>query len=115
MRDFFYRLIHFWIWWVLHAAFWLAAPFLFVFGVSGRTFDLLICVDQVMNVALRGRPDETISARAWRAHVALEWWGFVAVPILDFVFGRHHCFDAHMAELTRQHLHPSYGRTVPES
>ena len=75
---------------------------------------LFLACDQLVNVLatpMHGGAwaDETLSARAYRAHAAGRWWGRVWMPIIDLLFawqGPRHCERAHMAERERMHSPP---------
>lgn len=75
---------------------------------------LFIAVDQLANVLctpLHGSAwaDETLSARAYRAHAAGRLWGRVAMPVIDALFvwqGPRHCERAYIAERRRLHAPP---------
>jgi hypothetical protein len=62
---------------------------------------IAIAVDQLANTLIGGMADETISARAWR-----EQWKFRYV--LDFIFGKGHCFNSFVSELERNQLPKKY-------
>lgn len=53
----------------------------------------LVAIDQAANVALGGRPDETISSRAARADRSGKWWGRTLSRFLD-LFQTDHGADA---------------------
>ena len=61
---------------------------------------LLVGLDQFVNLACGGRPDETISSRAARAAVAGRWWGRVMSKCLDR-FAVDHGADAQAGDLER--------------
>ena len=46
-----------------------------------------IAVDQLANALLMGNEDDTLSSRAWKAREKGRRWGFVAVAIIDTLFG----------------------------
>lgn len=58
-----------------------------------RTRGIAVRVDQAVNGALRGNPQETISSRANRARVQRKRWGCMLCRLLDW-FKRGHCEDA---------------------
>lgn len=58
---------------------------------------LWLLVSQAVNVALRGDPDESLSARAWREQ-RLGW-----VARIDRVLGNGHCYAVFNQQRKRQH------------
>ena len=93
---------------------------LLVAAVTGRLairqwlWQLFIAIDQLLNVL--GTPfhsgawgDETLSARAYRAHRDGKPWGRVAMPVIDILFrwqGPGHCRAAYDKEAARLHSPP---------
>ena len=71
---------------------------------------LLIAVDQLVNAALGGSADETLSARAWRAEQGGKVFGKIFRPVIDglFFWDADHCKDSYASELERRHLPPAY-------
>lgn len=75
---------------------------------------LFIAADQLANVLATPMhasawADETLSARAYRAHAAGRRWGRVAMPLIDLLFawqGPRHCERAYIAERERLHAPP---------
>lgn len=73
-----------------------------------------LAVDQLLNVLATPMhsgawADETLSARAYRAHAAGRRWGRVAMPLIDGLFfgqGPRHCERAYIAERERLHAPP---------
>jgi hypothetical protein len=73
-----------------------------------------LAVDQLCNVLatpMHGGAwaDETLSARAYRAHSAGRLWGRVCMPVIDLLFmwqGPRHCERAYIAERERLHAPP---------
>lgn len=51
----------------------------------------LIWLDDLADKLLLARRWETISARSWEARVKGKRWGYVAVSLIDAVFGQGHC------------------------
>lgn len=83
---------------VLWAICTLTLPFLSVamllqstLGSSTRALSMAISIDECANSLLGGDARETISRRAGIAQVANKSWAKVAVPIIDFFFGKGHC------------------------
>lgn len=72
--------------------------------------NILIGIDQLFNVLLMGAPDETLSARAYRAHRDNKVFGKVFMPIINtlFWFQSEHCKEAYYAEITRKQYGSSY-------
>ena len=60
-------------------------------GSKDRAQRMAIALDQCGNAALGGSEDETISSRAGRAKRDGKKWGYVAVWLIDGVFGKGHC------------------------
>ncbi|HAJ72423.1 MAG TPA: hypothetical protein DCO68_10135 [Methylophilaceae bacterium] len=70
---------------------------------------VLIAADQLLNTALGGWADETLSARIWRnkdKNMLLKV-GVVVVNAL-FFWSRNHCYQAFVAELERKQYPRSY-------
>ena len=61
---------------------------------------VLVGLDQLLNVACDGKPDETISSRAARAAVNGRWWGKTLSKFLD-CFQRDHGADAQAGDFQR--------------
>ena len=72
--------------------------------------NLLIAIDQLANVLLRGAPDETLSARAHRMRMkGHRWWGWTAGAInLLFFWQADHCHASWVAETLRKQLPSAY-------
>jgi hypothetical protein len=79
--------------------------------------NLLIALDQMINCLVRidgewGRPDETLSARAWRLREKHPQWpvwidrGF----FWDRAGDKRHCEISYDAEIARRHLPAEYRR-----
>lgn len=56
---------------------------------EGYLHRVLVAVDQMFNVLFRGRPGETISARAYRAALLGHRWGSVLNFLLNIVQSNH--------------------------
>lgn len=69
-----------------------------------------IALDQLVNSALGGEPDETLSARAHRMRVkGHPYWGWTAKAINALFFWQDdHCLLAHQAEIRRYQFPPAY-------
>ena len=67
---------------------------------------VLIAVDQLLNSALGGMADETLSARAHRMREKKHrYWGWAANAIDRLFFWQlQHCLQAHQSELQRRQL-----------
>lgn len=70
----------------------------------------LIALDQMVNTLVGGWPDETISARAYRAEMDQRLVGRVLRPLIDllFFFDRDHCASSYLSEITDRHLPHRY-------
>ncbi len=67
---------------------------------------VLIAADQLVNALLGGWPDETLSSRAWRLHVAgLRSWPCRLIDSL-FFWEDNHCFAAYISEREGRQLPP---------
>lgn len=83
--------------------------------------NVLIALDQLANVLLAGAPDETLSARAYRAAEGGKVLGLILRPSIDFLFlvlsfGRDndHCATAYASEVQRRQYPHAYGIYVKE-
>lgn len=65
---------------------------------------LLIALDQLINAALCGAPDETLSSRAYRADRDGKLFGRIFRPAIDtlFFWQTRHCYGAYVAEIQRR-------------
>lgn len=74
--------------------------------VAAYIMNLLIAIDQLANVLLRGEPDETLSSRAHRMRMkGHPVWGWTARAInLIFFMQTDHCYEAFEAEQRRRHI-----------
>ena len=73
----------------------------------------LIAFDQQLNTLLNGMADETLSARAYRAHRDGKIMGKLFMPVINLMFfwqGPNHCKNAYIKEFERAN-HPSEYRT----
>ena len=61
-------------------------------------------MSQLINGICKGRPDETLSARAWREERKL----LVAVINSLFFWQNNHCRGAYAQEIERRHQHDEY-------
>lgn len=72
-----------------------------------RILNILIALNQfVFSIITLGgsRPDETMSAAAWRLEQEGRWQGKVFRPFIDFLFSpleTDHCYKAYLSELRR--------------
>lgn len=69
----------------------------------------LVAIDQLANAVAGGHPDETLSARAHRAHMSgRSGWrnAFNAI----FFWQKDHCLSAYVNELARRHMPKSYAK-----
>ena len=71
-----------------------------------------IAFDQLVNTFIGGKPDETLSARAWRCKDSSKVWK-VAQVVLDtvFFFDKGHCEMSYMSEVLRKQLPSDYSTT----
>lgn len=73
---------------------------------------LFVALDQVLNVLLTPFhsstwADESLSARAYRAHRDGRWWGWTMVAVDTLFFWQpRHCRGAHFAEMSRRQSPP---------
>lgn len=76
-------------------------------GYTTRAWSIAIALDQAVNAQLRGWPDETLSARAWRLREQPQWARWV--ERINRVFGDpRHCGAAYQAEAERRQTAPEY-------
>ncbi len=75
---------------------------------------VLIALDQLANAMLRGAPDETLSARAWRAERRGRPAGRLR-PVIDCMFlvltagrDKDHCRKAYESEVQRRQFPSHY-------
>lgn len=69
--------------------------------------NILIAIDQLINTAFRGQPDETLSSRAWRHYAdGTRKWPKVLIDTILF-FDKNHCEESFKSELERRQLPPS--------
>lgn len=72
-----------------------------------RILNILVALNQFVFslITLGGsRPDETMSAAAWRLEQENRWQGKVFRPFIDFLFlplEKDHCYKAYLSELRR--------------
>jgi len=67
----------------------------------------LVAIDQLANAIAGGHPDETLSARAHRAHMSgRSLWRNAINAIFFWQFD--HCLSAHRNELSRRHMPREY-------
>ena len=69
---------------------------------------LLVACDQLLNALLGGWPDETLSSRCWRWHVAgVRSWPCRCLDRLAARFGdREHCRQSYESERTGRQMPP---------
>lgn len=67
---------------------------------EGYVHRVLVAFDQFANVVFRGRPDETISARSYRAALEGKTWGKVLNYLLNLL-QKNHGADAAAGDLER--------------
>lgn len=79
-----------------------------------RLLNLLIALDQLLYVLVTlgaGRPDETLSAAAWRTEQSGKLGGRIFRPLIDLLFlpmEREHCRKAYDAERFGNQLPTEY-------
>ena len=67
---------------------------------------LFIAIDQLVNTLLGGWPDETLSSRAWRWHVAgIRHWPKLVIETL-FFWDADHCRESFESERQGRQLPP---------
>lgn len=69
-------------------------------------FNLALALDQLLNAALFGYPDESLSCRAWRKAQAGQWFWRVLRWTIDHIFfwQKEHCRASYLSELLRRHF-----------
>ena len=75
-----------------------------------------IAIDQLANTLLGGTADETLSARAYRAHRDGKMLGRLFMPLIDLLFfwqGPGHCKNAYINEFERKNYPEEYRAGVP--
>ena len=67
--------------------------------------NILIAFDQFVNVLFLGKPDETISSRAWRCKDTSSFWKFMR-KLIDTIFfwQKDHCYNSFIAEVERHQI-----------
>ena len=69
--------------------------------------NILIAIDQLINTAFHGQPDETLSSRAWRHYAdGTRKWPKGLIDTILF-FDKNHCEESFKSELERRQLPPS--------
>ena len=68
--------------------------------------NIIIALDQTINAVVRGSPDETLSARAYRNK---DMYGYPYV-VINYIFfwQEDHCRQAYWSEVIRAHLPKDY-------
>lgn len=90
-------------------------------SLSSRAINLFIAVDQLVWVvctAGNGKPDETISAAAYRMEMQRKVAGRFLRPVIDFIFswaGPGHCKEAYEDELFKRQLPMEYRYEVAQA
>lgn len=74
--------------------------------MKSRVLNILIALDQLAYVLItlgNGKPDETMSAAAWRLEQKGQWFGKIARPAIDtlFFWDKDHCRTSAEAEINR--------------
>lgn len=64
------------------------------FNLLGWPARVGTAISQLFNALLNGNEDESFSSRSWKAKARGKLWGRIAVPVVDFVFGKGHCRTA---------------------
>lgn len=69
--------------------------------ICRRLLNLMIAIDQLVYVVItlgKGKPDETLSAAAYRLESKGKLAGYIFRPIIDKLFFFHddHCFNAYL-------------------
>lgn len=71
---------------------------------QGYFHRVTVAVDQAINVAIGGLPDETLSARTKRAAASGNWFARRFLWVLDHTLSRHHGTGAELADLGRAEI-----------
>ena len=71
----------------------------------GYCKSLFIALDQLVNAVLGGWPDETMSSRCWRWHLAGKDWPMVIVDGL-FFWDTQHCRASYESERLGRQMPP---------
>lgn len=68
---------------------------------------LFLGIDQFLNAAFGGYPDETLSSRMYRKREKAHW--FIAMKLTDYAFfwQNEHCKSAYFAEIERWQFPPA--------
>src|SRR5690625_1722868 len=69
---------------------------------------LLIAIDQLVNAALFGWADETLSSRAYRTLYKRRWRVIMRVINGIFFWQENHCRDAYLFERDKGHVPPEF-------
>src|SRR5690625_2592876 len=69
---------------------------------------LAIAVDQLVNAALFGWADETLSSRAYRTQYKRRWRVIMRVINGIFFWQENHCRDAYLFERDKGHVPPEF-------
>ena len=72
--------------------------------------DVAIGLDQLANTLIGGKPDETLSAKAWRNRGETGWGR--TRKFIDALFGKGHCEASWRAEILRTQLPKGYRQPV---
>ncbi len=84
-----------------------------------RILNIFIALDQLAYVLLTlgaGHPDETLSARCYRAHRDGNIMGKLFMPLIDLLFfwqGPGHCKNAYIKEFERKNYPDEYRKGTP--
>lgn len=82
-----------------------------IFTIGSVMLNLAIALDQMINVLVWlksegfGKPDETLSARAWRLRHDSIAYKFIN---LLFFWQDNHCLNSYISEMERRHLPKEY-------
>ena len=74
----------------------------------GYLRNVLVALDKLVNAALNGQPDETLSSRAWRTEAkAQPYWSWTR-RVIDalFYFQPNHCAQSYANEKLRALMTP---------
>lgn len=82
---------------------------LLLFVLHSNKVQILLAFDQMVNAALWGYADESLSARAWRNQYKKRRYA-VAVKVINglFFWQNNHCQEAYMSEKKRRQLPTEY-------
>lgn len=80
------------VWLLSHFTHFVASTWLLIAALTGRerAWQIALGYDHLGNTVTGGRPEETISSRAYRAMTEKRRWGCVLCKLLDYI-QKDHC------------------------